>query len=448
MIRQKLSGPNLRVIINALFACFYTIPMIYFSPLLSIVGLLIAAGGLVLSVWAVVKNLEINTKILDLQGETNALVFQCLFGISKVRIAGAENVCFALWEKLFYKIKKLQWPLELVNNGALLGNFAVSSLSQLVLYAVAFYMVQNQIGTTLSVGSFIAFLSAYIPFSYAINSLCTSLLDICASLNTWKRSAPIFNEPPETDESKTKPEKLSGRVRIDHASFRYHEEDPLTLDDVSLRADPGEFIAIVGASGSGKSTLIKLLVGFETPQSGAIYYDNIDMATLNMRELRSQLGIVLQTSKLMSASIEQNIRANGFYTLEEINEAFALAQFDVVLKKLPMGLETQLINEGEILSGGERQRLIIAKALIGKPKILIFDEATSALDNKTQDVMTRNLDKLNITRIVIAHRLSTLQRADRIYVFDHGKIVEEGSFDDLLKKEGYFHHLLTKQRFE
>ena len=238
-IQQKISGPNLRVIINALFAGLYLIPMFYFSPLLSSVGLFIAIGGLALSAWAVVKSLGINTKILELQGKANSLVFQCLFGISKVRIAGAENLCFVLWEKLFYNIKKLQWPLELVNNRALLGNFAVSSLSQLVLYAVAFYMIQNQSGYTLSASSFIAFLSAYMPFSYAINSLCTSLLDICSSLNTWKRSAPIFSETPETDDSKTKPEKLSGHIRVDRVSFRYDEGGPLTLDDISLRADPG-----------------------------------------------------------------------------------------------------------------------------------------------------------------------------------------------------------------
>ena len=204
----------------------------------------------------------------------------------------------------------------------------------------------------------------------------------------------------------------------------------------------------MGASGSGKSTLIRLLVGFETPQSGAIYYDNKDISTLDMHEVRRQIGAVLQTSKILNGTVEQNITASGFYTQEEMDEAFALSKFDEVMKRLPMGFATMLTNEGEMLSGGERQRLIIAKALISRPKILIFDEATSAMDNITQEVMTRNIEKLNITRIVIAHRLSTVQEADRIYVFDRGKIVEEGPFSELFKNKGFFYQLITKQRFE
>ena len=210
---------------------------------------------------------------------------------------------------------------------------------------------------------------------------------------------------------------------------------------------PGEFVAIVGTSGSGKSTLARLLIGFETPESGAIYYDGKDIATLDLRHLRKQIGTILQSSSIFDGSLRDNVAGGDIYTDDQIKNALALAGFEEDLKLMSMGLQTVLSSGLLTISGGQKQRIIIARALIKKPKIFILDEATAALDNLTQEIVSRNLLSLNVTRIVIAHRLSTIQQATRIYVLDKGKIVESGTFPQLMDKRGYFFNSVNKQKF-
>lgn len=448
LIRQRIAGPNLRVIINSVFAFFYLIPMFYYSPFLALVGLGIGSVGFIFSIRAMMKTLKGNRKIYELQGEAHALILQFLFGISKIRIAGAENVCFVLWEKIFYQIKKLQWPLEKVMNGAIVTNFSIARTSKLVIYAAALFWIQTNIATSFSVGHFIAFIASFMPFSIALNDLCLSFVDMGDSLNAWNRGLPLFQQPPEVDKEKTLPGELTGSIHVDHVSFRYDNDSPPILEDITFHVDPGEFVAIVGSSGSGKSTFIRLLIGFETPDGGAIYYDGKDLANLDVRQVRRQIGVVLQTSMVLSGTLRENIITGGFYTEEEIFKALELAGFTEDLKRLPMGLGTIVTNDGATFSGGQKQRIIIARALVSRPKIVIFDEATSALDNKTQDIVTTQIAQLKCTRIVIAHRLATIKTANRIYVFDKGRVVETGTFEELVQKKGFFHYLLTKQKFD
>ncbi len=237
-----------------------------------------------------------------------------------------------------------------------------------------------------------------------------------------------------------------GRVVVDHVMFRYRNDGPMTLDEVSLRAEPGEFIALVGASGSGKSTLFRLLLGFDAPESGTVYYDGQDLSGLDVHAVRRQLGVVMQNSRVMSASIFENIAGGAQITMDEAWEAARMAGFAEDIEGMAMGMHTVVSEGGTNLSGGQRQRLLIARSLVLKPKVLLFDEATSALDNRTQAIVSQSLERLNVTRIAIAHRLSTIRNADRIYVFQKGRIVQQGSFDQLAQQEGLFAQLMERQK--
>ena len=239
---------------------------------------------------------------------------------------------------------------------------------------------------------------------------------------------------------------LTGMVEISNVSFAYDKDSPPVIKDISLRIKPGEYIGIVGASGCGKSTLLKLLLGFEKPQTGRIYYDGRDIDGMDKRELRKRFGVVLQNGGLITGSIYDNITiTTPSATREQVLQAVRDAGLEKDVADMPMGLNTVLSEGDGSISGGQKQRILIARAIVGKPKLLFFDEATSALDNATQAVVCESLEKLNATRIVIAHRLSTIIHCDRIFVMDAGRIVEEGSFEQLMKQKGLFYHLASRQ---
>ncbi|NEO03292.1 MAG: ATP-binding cassette domain-containing protein, partial [Moorea sp. SIO3I7] len=260
-----------------------------------------------------------------------------------------------------------------------------------------------------------------------------------------ERAKSIFQEKPESDINQQDPGRLSGHIVLDHLSFRYREDGPLIIDDISIHANPGEFIALVGPSGSGKSTLFRLLLGFASPITGTIYYDGQDLAGLDVTGLRRQLGVVLQNGHVQQGSIFHNITSGALVSHDVAWEAARMAGLAVDIEKMPMGMHTVISEGGSNLSGGQRQRLLIARALVNKPKIILMDEATSALDNRTQEIVTDSLEQLHATRIVIAHRLSTIRNADRIYVLEAGRIVQTGTFAQLSQEEGLFARLVARQ---
>jgi ABC-type bacteriocin/lantibiotic exporter with double-glycine peptidase domain len=260
---------------------------------------------------------------------------------------------------------------------------------------------------------------------------------------------PILKAVPEVSEDKRVIQKLSGGIELSNITFRYTPDMPLILDDLSLKIHSGQYVAIVGKTGCGKSTLMRILLGFETPDKGAVYYDGQDISKIDLKSLRRKIGVVMQNGKLFSGDIFSNIVISApQLTVDDAWEAAEIAGIADDIRNMPMGMYTMISEGGGGISGGQRQRLMIARAIAPKPRILMFDEATSALDNITQKKVSNALDKLKCTRIVIAHRLSTIMQCDRIIVLDKGKIVEDGSYEQLIEKHGFFADLVERQRLD
>jgi ABC-type bacteriocin/lantibiotic exporter with double-glycine peptidase domain len=325
---------------------------------------------------------------------------------------------------------------------------AFSVLSSLGIFATLYVIQSSAPGDAapaFTTGTFIAFNGAYGSFVSALQALADASMSLLKAVPTFERLKPILDTLPESDDTKTSPGKLRGEVSVSHLSFRYHPDGPWIIKDVTFSIKPGQFIAFVGSSGCGKSTLLRLLLGFERPQSGGVHYDGQDLASLDVRGVRQQLGVVLQESRVLPTDIYRNIVGTSAHTMDDAWEAAAMAGLADDIKQMPMGMHTIVSEGGGTFSGGQRQRLLIARALVNKPRLIYFDEATSALDNRAQAVVTQSMDRLDATRIVIAHRLSTIVNADRIFYFDGGQVKEEGTYKELLAKGGAFAALAKRQ---
>jgi len=458
-IRQILSGNVLRSLLSGFFAFFNLGLLFMYSIELALVALAIAIINIIVTtIFAIVSRKQMMANAAS-AGARLGLEVQLIDGISKLRVAGAEERAFAFWAKRFRQQTNFTMMTSKVQDGVMLFNAAMTSMSSIAIYSmVVFLTLQAQAatanlaiaGTTagmagLSIGTFLAFNAAFGTFITGASSLSNTIIDIMDIAIMWKRAEPILKELPEVNRGKADPGRLQGGVRFDRVSFRYCKEGSLTLDRVSLEAKPGEFIALVGPSGSGKSTTVRLLLGFEKPEDGTIAFDGQDLSGLDVTAVRRQLGVVLQNGRLNSASIFENISAGALITMDEAWEVARLAGFAEDVENMPMGMHTVVSEGGTNLSGGQRQRLLITRALVLKPKVLIFDEATSALDNRTQAIVSESLDQLNVTRIVIAHRLSTIRNADRIYVLQNGQVMQQGTFDELMHHTGLFADLMSRQ---
>jgi ABC-type bacteriocin/lantibiotic exporter with double-glycine peptidase domain len=275
--------------------------------------------------------------------------------------------------------------------------------------------------------------------------MASALLGAIEVIPIYERARPILEAAPEVDRTKSDPGVLSGRIEVSHVVFRYREDGPVILNDLSFQVKSGEFAAIVGPSGSGKSTLFRMLLGFEHPESGSLYFDGLDQSSLDIQAVRKQFGVVLQNGKLMPGSIFENIVGSAPLTLEDAWEAARKSGLATDLEQMPMGMHTVLSEGAGTLSGGQRQRLLIARAIVARPRIILFDEATSALDNRTQAIVSRSLEQLQATRIVIAHRLSTIANADSILVLKNGRLVQSGTYEELIARPGDFANLARRQ---
>ena len=441
-IREIISSAVLTIILGLLFGLSNFFLLFYYSWQLALLAALMTTLLVGITAWTSYRQLSLNKEMMAIQGRISGLLGNLLTGIAKIRITGTEKTAFTQWANLFYKERSLAFEAGGVQNV-----LAVTTASfPVVAMAVIIVSVGSTItGTYMDSGSFIAFTTAYTTFQTA---LMQSAMTLIASLNViplYERIKPVFEAIPEATDLQTQPGKLQGRIDMQNVNFSYDSDSPQILHDIDFRAEPGQFVAIVGGSGSGKSTILRLLLGFEKPDSGTVFYDGVDLAALNVQAVRRQIGVVMQNGQLQPGFVLQSIIGSGSLTVDDAWEAARMAGIDEEIRNMPMGMYTVVSEGSETISGGQKQRLLIAGALVRKPGIIFFDEATSALDNLKQEVVSESLESLQATRIVIAHRLSTIRRADRIYCLDNGRIVQQGTFEELMASEGFFRELASRQ---
>ncbi|MBD2342603.1 NHLP bacteriocin export ABC transporter permease/ATPase subunit [Anabaena subtropica] len=447
-IRRQLSGRTLINFITSIFALFYLGQLFYYNYKLALIAVASAVVAIAITTISGILLLSKVRPLLEVQGSIFGQTVQLINGISKLHIAGAEERAFAAWSKNYTRQIKLELSTQLVEDFVVIFNTVIPIITSGVLFWFTTKLLeeaQTSGSIAFSLGTFLAFSTAFSNFTRGTTNLSNTVTQILQILPQWQRTQPILTTIPEVNLSKSDPGRLVGKITVDHVTFCYRRDGNLTLDNVSISAEPGEFIALVGGSGSGKSTLLRLLLGFETPQAGSIYYDGQDLSGLDVDAVRRQLGVVLQNGQLSSASIFENIAGGAQITLDEAWEAARMSGFADDVTAMPMQMHTVVSEGGGNLSGGQRQRLLIARALALKPRILLFDEATSALDNRTQAIVSESLDKLQVTRIAIAHRLSTIRNAHRIYVLQAGRVVQQGTFQELADVEGIFAQLMARQ---
>jgi ATP-binding cassette subfamily C protein len=447
-ISRRLSGRTLINLLTSLFALFYLGQLFYYNYKLALIAVAFAIVAIAVTTVSGLLLLSKVRPLLEVRGNIFGQTVQLINGISKLHIAGAQERAFAAWSKNYTRQIKLELSTQRVEDAVALFNTVIPILTSGVLFWFTIKLLENPQTSgaiELSLGTFLAFNAAFSNFTRGTTDLSNTVTEILQVIPQWQRTQPILSTIPEVDLCKTDPGRLIGNITLEHITFRYRNDGPLTLDDVSISAAPGEFIALIGGSGSGKSTILRLLLGFETPQAGSIYYDGQDLSGLDVDAVRRQLGVVLQNGQLSSASIFENIAGGAQITLDEAWEAARMSGFADDITAMPMQMHTVVSEGGGNLSGGQRQRLLIARALALKPRILLFDEATSALDNRTQAIVSESLDKLQVTRIAIAHRLSTIRNAHRIYVLQAGRVVQQGTFQELAAVEGLFAQLMARQ---
>jgi NHLM bacteriocin system ABC transporter ATP-binding protein len=444
-LRDLFSGVAINSILGGTFAFVYLALLVVYAWKLALVAVALAVVVATVTAVCGVRLIRLRRDEQEAAGKIWGLVFQLLTGIAKLRVSGSEGRGFAQWSGRFADQKRLA-----VRAGALQNVVQVfNAMLPLSATAILFFFVggiHDGTGTpALSTAEFIAFSSAFGTFLRAGVSLSTTAVQLLAAVPIMERARPILDVAPEAPADRPDPGELTGRIEIAHVSFRYAADGPLVLDDVSISAHQGEFIAIVGPSGSGKSTLLRLLLGFETPGTGSVAYDGQDLSTVDLTAVRAQLGVVLQNGRIMAGDLFHNIVGSAPLTVEDAWSAATQAGLEDDIKAMPMGIHTVMSEGGTTLSGGQRQRLLIARAIVHRPRIMLFDEATSALDNRAQDLVTESLARIRSTRIVVAHRLSTIRNADRIYVLDGGRLVQHGTFDELVAEEGMFERLVRPQ---
>jgi NHLM bacteriocin system ABC transporter ATP-binding protein len=446
-MRVILSGAAVTVLLGSLFSLTNFGLLFYYDVSLAKVAALLIGVATLASVAIALLQLKSQRAILGLRSRTSGLVLQLLSGIGKLKIAGREVHGFGLWARMFSEQRERQFRNRTLGNLLSVFNAAFPVAATLTLFALA----GARVGSTapdvvpIEMGDLLGFLAAFNMALSATLSSSGALLGALSTIPLYEHIKPILRTTPEVHGGKHNPGELTGAVELQHVTFRYHADGAPVLRDVSIRIRPGEFVAFVGPSGSGKSTTLRLLLGFESPESGSVSYDEQDLAGLDLQAIRRQIGVVVQNAKLMAGDIFTNIVGSSTATLDEAWEAARMAGLDEDIKEMPMGMHTVVSDGGGTLSGGQRQRLMIARALVRRPRLLYFDEATSALDNRTQEIVTRSLDRLKVTRIVVAHRLSTIRNADRIYVIEAGSVVESGTYDELFAHGGAFTQLAQRQ---
>lgn len=439
---QMMASTVLSTSLTSLFSLLYVTQIFAFAPALVVPALSIILVTLAFTIVTMVYQARITRKQMELGAQESGMSYALINGIQKIKLSGAEKRAYARWSDLYAKEVELKYnpPMFLRINGVI--STTISLTGALVMYAMA---LKSGVG----VSDYYAFNAAYGVVSGAFMSLSGIAMTLAQFKPVMAMAQPIMDAEPEVSEGKQVIERISGAIEVSNVSFRYREDMPLILDDLSLKIKAGQYVAIVGSTGCGKSTLMRILLGFEKPLKGAVYYNGKDLNTIDLKSLRRKIGVVMQNGKLFQGDIFSNITISApQLTLDQAWEAAEMAGVAEDIRRMPMGMHT-IISEGSGgISGGQRQRLMIARAIAPRPRVLMFDEATSALDNITQKQVSDSLEKLKCTRIVIAHRLSTIRACDRIIYLEKGKIVEDGTYDELIALGGKFAELVERQRLD
>lgn len=424
---------------TALFAFVYLFQIGNIAPTLLRPTVITLGVSLAITVLTVVTQTILMKKIMYATGKLNGLVYALFSGIQKIKLAGAERRAFAKWSAKYKELASLKYDPPQIVKALPVLSIGVSILGSMLIYRAA-------ARGGVAVSDYMAFNTAYGMLSGAVMALGSIVKNVVGIAPTLDLVRPLLREVPENSSARQQITSVQGGIELKHISFRYHPEGPLILRDINLKIEPGQYIGIVGRTGCGKSTLLRILLGFEEPEVGAVYYDGVNMDTVDIRSLRSQIGVVTQDGKLFAGDIYSNIVISApQLSVDDAWRAAELAGIAGDIEAMPMGMNTR-ISEGDTgISGGQKQRLMIARALAPGPKIIMLDEATSALDNITQKQVSEAIGSLNTTRIVIAHRLSTIRDCDRILMLEDGCIVEDGTFDALTRKNGPFAQLLKRQ---
>jgi NHLM bacteriocin system ABC transporter ATP-binding protein len=433
------------IVVDALLAGIFSlvsfILLLALSPGAAAAAVLLLVPFVGVTVWAGMRQLPELTQSEAHTAEASQLAFQMVQNIAHLRAAGAEERAFARWAEIYRDSQVAQRRASRINTVflAFVGGYGLLSLT-------GFFGALMVLRTpAVSSGTLLIMVATYSRFLMASSAFAKAMQGIVRVLPKIRRARVLLAAEPEVDASKVDPGELSGRVAVDHVSFGYVEGAPPVLDDISLAIEAGQFVAFVGASGCGKTTLMKLMLGFERSAAGSVFYDGQDLRKIDVQSVRRQIGVVLQAGALMPGTIAENILGVTGGTNQQAWKAARQAGLAEDIEAMPMGMHTVLTDGATTLSGGQMQRLLLARALIGRPRIIFLDEATSALDNATQAVVMESLQRIAVTRIVIAHRLSTIQKADRIFVFDAGRVVQAGSYDELAHVPGLFAELVRRQ---
>jgi NHLM bacteriocin system ABC transporter ATP-binding protein len=441
-VRRIFTGRTLRSLMSGVFCWFSIALMCYYDFKLALVAiaLTILRGLLIIATSAV--RLRHESRHFNVQGKLSGFVLQLLAGIGKLRVAAATVRALAVWSAQFATQKQHFIASQRAANVLGVIEASFPPLATIVIFAVA---TRSASSLTLDLGAFLAFFTAFGQAMASVGTWATGVSDSLIAIPHLTRIRPLIATAAEVSDDRKSPGELSGGIDVSRVTFRYMAGGPPVLDNVTLRITPGEYVALVGPSGSGKSSLLRLLLGFEKPESGAIFFDGKALDTLDISSVRRQLGVVLQNGRLTTGSLYHNICGGVQLPLEQAWEAARLAGLEADIKAMPMGMHTMVAEGVNTLSGGQRQRVMIARAIARRPRILLLDEATSALDNQSQGIVTASLGALNVTRIVVAHRLSTVRQADRIVVLVEGKVVQVGTFAELSGASGVFADFAQRQ---
>ena len=439
-ILQKISGTAESAVFGWVFGLFSLFYLLFLDVGLGLLAVLLVGVKVVWTLALNYRALLVQRNGARLSGEIASRVYQILNGIAKLRAQGAENRAFALWASLFSRQKSLDVTVRRI--GITLGTVdgAYGLVCSMAMFAAVAFLMPD-----MRAGEFISFSAAFGQFLGATMALSSALTGMLAVIPLYERAVPILETVPESADTAQAPGVLSGAIDVSGVSFRYNPDGPDVLNELSISIRAGEFIALVGPSGCGKSTLCRLLLGFEQPHSGAIYFDGQDLAGVDRVAVRRQIGVVLQNGQLMAGDIFSNIVGASRLSMDDAWEAVRMAGMEADLRSMPMGMHTMISEGSSTISGGQKQRLMVARAIVRKPKILLFDEATSALDNTTQAIVTKSIATLKATRIVVAHRLSTIIGADRIYFMEQGCVAESGTYEQLMQLNGRFKALAERQ---